>query len=244
MEQRYYIFRTHVNLKRFYRYCLLRQYLLSLSEAGVYSYSIDSLKELCYSTGLNYNTLIRSHLPFYEKAGLLSRSGPYIILKRLPAKTKTLYTTFIRFETEIRNSKKPEIYFADIFKKKQLWKGLMTQANNVARKTLDKDTGKKYLQTVKRNNARFGVSGNGSMYTSQQNDVPVTTTGDHYGLYLSLRLSGKILGRSKTTAYKYINRLGDSDLLKVYKDKKPVITVTKDGSLSHRRKQNSYVFNW
>src|SRR5688572_6005598 len=117
MDQSYNIFCTHVNLKRFYRYCLLRQHLLSVSDSGVYSYSIESLKELCYSTGLNYNTLIRTDLAFFEKAGLLYKRGSFITLQTLSSKNKSLYRAYINYETEIRQSKRPGIYFADLFKK-------------------------------------------------------------------------------------------------------------------------------
>jgi hypothetical protein len=225
-------FITQIEIKRFFRYCLLRQYLLNLSDSGVYLYSLSGLKELCHSIGINETTFRKSDLPFFEKTGLLYRSGAYMTLKRLSRRNRTLYNYFIRFEAEIRSAKNPACYFADVNKKRLIWKNVQTQVKMISKKTLDPKSGIKLMQSVRRNNARLG------------DRLDENSTGDRFGLFLSLRGIGKTLNRCKTTAWKYIERMKETELLKVEKDKRPKKMLTKQGFIFFRRSQNIYVFNW
>lgn len=235
-------FRTQHELKRFFRFCLLRQYLLNVSGSGVYRYSISGLKDLCYSTGINYTTLRKTDLIYFERTGLLFKRGSFITLVSLERKNRILYDAFIKFETEIRQSKKPAFYFADLIKEKFIWKNVLTQVRMEAKK-LDEKTGRKLIQSVRRKNVRIGDRNRPSGCLDQDlNFKPVKH--DKYGVFLSLRVIGRIFKRSKTTAYKYIQSISDNELLKVEKDKTLTKKLTKHGLPYYRRNQNKYVFNW
>jgi Fic family protein len=228
------MFNSQSDLKKIFRYCLLRQFLLSTDTSGLYP--IKSVKSCATTCKISYNTL-RRDIAWFAARGLLIKANGFIKLNTLKGSNKKLYNLFIQHETEIRQSKTPAIFFSDLYKKRLLWNNVILQAKKEAAKH-ESHNGKKLLKIVRNSS---------------------TVIGENQGIYLSLNTIGKILGRSKTTAFKYIDRLHKSDILPRRRRSGYICHVgdpilpdamknlygrlfIKDGQV-YQRLQNGYIFN-
>lgn len=180
---------THSNIKKFYRFCLMRQYLLTLDSSGLYN--IKHLKLCSIACKIPYNTL-RADLSWFVAIGVLWRGRNNLKLIRLGKQYKSLYGLYIRYEGQISQSNTPAIYFADLYKRKKIHNNIICQIKREATKC-DPINGKKLLKLVKTSKAKIG---------------------EKQGVYLSLGTIGRLFGRSKTTAYKYIERLNLNGIVK------------------------------
>lgn len=180
---------THSNIKKFYRFCLLRQYLLTLNSSGLYN--IGQVKLCSIACKIPYNTL-RADLSWFVAIGVLWRVKNNMKLIRLTKNYKSLYGLYIKYEGQISKSETPAIYFADLYKRKKIYNNIICQIKREANKC-DPINGKKLLKLVKTSKAEIG---------------------EKHGVHFSLGTIGHLFGRSKTTAYKYIERLNLNGIVK------------------------------
>lgn len=173
---------THSYIKKFYRFCLMRQYLLTLNSSGLYN--IKQVRLCSIVSKIPYNTL-RADLSWFVSNGVLRKDKNNLKLIRLSRTHQSLYGLYIRYAGQISDSKTPAIFFADLYKRKQIHSNVIYQVKKEAAKS-DPINGKKLLKLVNHSKAELG---------------------EKQGVYLSLGTIGRLLGRSKTTAYKYMERL-------------------------------------
>jgi hypothetical protein len=230
-------FLTHIEVKRFYRYCLMREYLHTVNSAGLYH--INQVRNCARVTRLSYNTL-RNDINIFADMGLLVRANGFVKLHRLSDSLKSLHTLFKLNRQEIEKQSNPALYFADLYKKKIVFANVIAQSFMEAEKINDEKLKRKYLKHIRQKKAPVGVK---------------------EGIFLSLRTIGNIFDRGKTTAYKFIERMNNTAILKIKKNISsalcPAIRINdlrkaenlcgrlfvKDGFVFERL-QNSYQFNF
>jgi Mn-dependent DtxR family transcriptional regulator len=181
-----------IRVKRFYRFIRQRGFLLSIDSSGLYQKNL--LKDGAAVTGISYNT-IRADLKSLEKDGLIEICNKKLIrLKKMSGYYHKLYITYSNNRDDINNHPKPSLYFSDLVKSKILRTYLLSQANMESKKIIDPTIKRKYLKTVKSTTTALGVS---------------------HGINASLTTISKVFGKSKITAFNYINNMKSSGIISV-----------------------------
>lgn len=200
-----YFDKSHVYLKGYYNFFQLRHHLhnesrvmsngqiITCSNNTTGLYSTNDIKRACHDAGLKYNT-IRQQLRTFQKWGLLQRNKAKQIIKihKLTGDARKLHVVFDRHFKAITAAKNPAVYFADLLKIKQIKSNIHRQAFKEAGKCKDRHNGKKLTEIVR---------------DSKQ---PI---GKKQGINLSLGTIGRTLGRSRTTAFKHIERMHRQGLI-------------------------------
>lgn len=222
------------DIKRLYRFFLLREQFHNLNTCGLYKVSL--LKKAAEKAGLKYHT-VRADISYLETRGGIVKENGYIKLNTLKGEIKRLYRLWIRLRKDIEASDKPAIYLSDLYKRKIIYGNVIAQANKEVDKLNEKGSRNKLLQTVKDNK---------------------TSIGERQGIYLSLETIGRLLNRSKTTAFSYIKRIHETGIMSRQLNLRFVCGVdelvfaraaenlygrlkVKDGKV-YERLQNSYTF--
>jgi hypothetical protein len=205
---------THVNIKKLYNWFLIRDHLLSVNTSGLYD--IREFKRACRSQNLNYNS-VRMQLSFFESDGLLIRNKTRACIKivELNGIIEKLYKLFKSHQEAIAGSKNPKIYFADLWKERLIRGNVRKQAIKEAEKCIDKNNGNKLMKIV---------------ISSKQ---PI---GKKHGVNLSLLTIGRLMGRTKTTAYRTIERMNNAGILRTVKRSLFVCDIS---DIDHYRKVES-----
>lgn len=213
---------SHNDLKRLYSFFLVRERLLDISSSGFYPTSV--LKAACTSCGVNYSTF-RGNLNWYADHGLLilNRRKSVLKLNRIDDEYKRALDLYKRHKRTVINQQQPSIFFADLFKSKVMWGHVNLQASAIAYKLFaDKGSRKKFLDTVRLSKQPIGESENKSE-----------------SIFLPLSKIGKLISRSKGTAWKAIRRMNRSGIIV----RRLNGWLTTPNKVLYLRKQNSYSFN-
>lgn len=215
LRQGYFV-TSHVNLKKVYDWFLIREYLLSVNSSGLYD--ICEFKKACEATKINYNTA-RARISCFESCGLLVRNKAAGVIKivELTGNVERLYNLFERHRNDIEQSKNPKVYFADLWKRRLIKSNVVSQAFKEAEKCNDRNIARKYLRTVKGSNTQIGASS---------------------GINLALSTIGNIIGRSKATAHRAVERMNGEGMIKVKKQSLFVCHVSQVEYF--KRKDNLY----
>ena len=219
-------------LKKYYRFCLFRQFLLSINSSG--HYHISCISQCAKETGLSYNTL-RADIRWFCEQNLIIKRADFIRLKTLTNSRKWLYDYYIAHESEINGHKSPALYFSDTYKKTVIFYNVTLQLNHEASRC-EESIGRKLKKLV---------------------NIQKVEVGERLGVYLALSTIGRLLDRGKSTAHKYINRMNSdgtlirkknfhylgqvSDILKFKIDELYGRLTTRNGAV-YERLQNSYIF--
>lgn len=238
MRQRYEYFIDQRNVKRFFRYCLLREHLHQLNTSGVYH--ISEIQKCSAATNVPYNTLRLDISQFY-KLGLITKNGKHLSLHGLERRIKSLYELFKKHREQIQEHETindQALFFSDLVKKRILYHNIIAQAKVEASKRGVKE-GRVYMKTVKRQGTQLGES---------------------LDLHLSIGTIARLLNRSKKTAWEYVERLNESGIVKRRKmnpeyichvSEMPYLKKIEDlyGRITvrnygvYKRKANEYIFN-
>jgi hypothetical protein len=227
---------SQVDIKKLYRFFLLRQHLHdTVGTSGLYCTA--ELHKAAKAIGINYNTIKRD-IKFFSSNGIVIKSRAHFKLNRLESDFKRVYRLWLRFKVEAANDNNPAVYFSDLYKRNIIHRNIICQAYKEAEKIQDPGQRSKYLKIVK-----------GSK----------TPIGARQGIYLSTGTIGRLLGRCRATAHKYMSRINDSGIIIVQKNYKRVCDASqlefarraenlygrlfiRNGNV-YERLQNSYLFN-
>lgn len=227
---------SHTDLKKLYSFIRVRECLLSMSDSGFYS--ICNMRTACRSALVNYNTF-RGNLKWYSDRGLLlvNKNKSCFKLNRLEKHYRIALSIYKRQQDAILLSKCPAIFFADLYKSKLMWGEVNRQAGAIASK-IDKSSGKKFLETVRKSRRPIGESER---------------------IFIPLSKVGELIGKSKQTAWRSVERMNASRIIWRKRNTKEICDVsdlrparralelygritTKKG-IVYERKLNSYFFN-
>jgi hypothetical protein len=169
-------------------------------------------------TGISYNTL-RADLKTFERMELLcihrSKNGKKIRFKSLLKHSDPTYLRFLRLFKKYNktaagrnpeNTKGSSMWFADLVTRKNIENIFLSQAFAIAAKD------ERYHDTTFR--------------TILGKHRPTIQWGKYTKTHVSLDTIARHLGRSKTTVFKYLNRLQDNDLIQMKKSDRQICTVS------------------
>jgi len=223
---------THVELKRLYRYFVVRKYLLSLNTSGLYC--LSDIKQCAKTTGISYTTL-RDDLKWFNGHELVTIVKKRFRINTLPTRLNSILRLFNNNERLLQESKTPAITFSDLYKNSIIKKNVTTQVYKVCK---DPKIAKKTSRQIRRAKTRIGLKGD--------------------GIYLSHKTIGNLFGRSRYTACRYIKRMHDTNIINKKRESKRLGTIkdypeirTTEGlygrvfikrGIVYERLQNSYLF--
>jgi len=227
---------SQVDIKKLYRFFLLRQYLHeTVGTSGLYC--TGEIHKASKAIGINYNTIKRD-VNFFSSNGIVIKSRAHLKLNRLESDFKKVYRLWLRFRDEAAKHSNPSLYFSDVYKRNILHRNIISQAYREADKIQDPGHRSKYLKIVIGNKTPIGA---------------------RQGIYLSTGTIGRLLGRCRATAHKYMTRINDSGIIIVQKNYERVCDASqlefarraenlygrlfiRNGNV-YKRLQNSYLFN-
>jgi hypothetical protein len=164
--------------------------------------------------GVSYATL-RSDIKYFQSKQLIMKKGSYIKLNRLIGIYSRLSKLYKQRRDKIQLTEKPAVYFADLFKSKVIFANVVSQACKEADKISDRKIARKYLKQVRSAKTFLGLK---------------------EGINLAVKTIGKLLGRSKVTAQKYVTRMHDEGIIRKKGNRMAVCTIE---YLKVARKQES-----
>jgi hypothetical protein len=214
--RQHYFNASHVNVKKMFNWFLIRDALLTVNRSGLYD--IREFRKACQSEKINYNTS-RAQISFFGSCGLLVRNKGRGVIKivELTGVVERLYKLFKQHQGAIMESRNPKVYFADLWKRRLIKSNVVGQAYKEAEKCFDKGISRKFLRTVKRSKTPIGASD---------------------GINLLLPTIGDIIGRSRSTAHRAVERMNQSGIIEVWKDKAFVCHVSQIDC--HKRQDEVY----
>lgn len=227
---------SHTEIKRLYRFFVLREYLHSCNTSGLYKISV--IRQCAAVTGISYNTL-RLDINWFARIELLVKANGLIKLNVLKKPFKSIASIFDIHRHQIAVRKNPAIFLADLYKSKIIFGNFLIQAYKIAEEIKDEKLRKKYLKSVRSNK---------------------TLLGERQGIFFSIRTTGKLFNKCSTTGWKYIERLHGHGILERKKNYAMLFHVSRinevrqaenlygkltirDG-IVYERLQNSYRFNF
>lgn len=205
-------------IKKFYRYCLLREYCYSLDTSGWYD-RLSTIKNISKEKNVSYNT-IRQDFKYFQSQGWLYVHGENIRFKKLHGEPCQWYHIYQMYLAEIENHTNKACHFCGLIQRQILHKQLNKQIYKEAGKITDPNNRKQYLRIVRRTNTRLGAK---------------------QGIYCGLGTISKMFAKSKTTAFRYMSSMEELGIIEIYRNNRLLgRAVTPVQYVSIRQKHRLY----
>ena len=152
--------------------------------------------------------------------GLLTASKHHLAFHKLKGRFANYWKVFSQYREEILNASNEAIYFADLVKKRILYHYFSLQINKELAKIQDRTSTKKYKALVNSNE---------------------TYVGEKHGIYCSIGSIARLMGKCKTTAWKYVNNMKENGILKVQKNSRKICPIREwNGELNEQYRNRTF----